>query len=164
MHHKFNCTWDTTSIALRDMRVQTTIRETVYIKMQHFQGSQGQQHWGMWMEPCQWQRRRRVMVVAKAAATEVTNYSNCGNEVKVVVENVGLPRRYQWRTRSVWVTIASMVMEESRVGHADSGERGKIPGRIENWGWQWQKGHQHCQRPHHQRWKRWECSNRCGLR
>ena len=74
------------------------------------------------------------MVVAKAAATEVTNYSNCGNEVKVVVENVGLPRRYQWRTRSVWVTIASMVMEESRVGHADSGERGKIPGRIENWG------------------------------
>jgi hypothetical protein len=30
------------------------------------------------------------MVVAKAAATEVTNYYNCGNEVKVVVENVGL--------------------------------------------------------------------------
>jgi hypothetical protein len=35
------------------------------------------------------------MVVAKAAVMEVTNYYNCGNEVKVVVENVGLwqPRR-----------------------------------------------------------------------
>ena len=36
------------------------------------------------------------MVVAKAAATEVNNYYNCGNEVKVVVENIGLwqPRRH----------------------------------------------------------------------
>jgi hypothetical protein len=35
------------------------------------------------------------MVVAKAAAMEVKIYHNCGNEVKVVVENVGLwqPRR-----------------------------------------------------------------------
>jgi hypothetical protein len=30
------------------------------------------------------------MLVAKAAAMEVTNYCKCGNEVKVVVENVGL--------------------------------------------------------------------------
>ena len=30
------------------------------------------------------------MVVAKTAVTEVTNYYNRGNEVKVVVENVGL--------------------------------------------------------------------------
>ena len=30
------------------------------------------------------------MVVAKAAETEVTNYYNCSNAVKVVVENVGL--------------------------------------------------------------------------
>ena len=30
------------------------------------------------------------MVVAKTAVTEVTNYYNHGNEVKVVVENVGL--------------------------------------------------------------------------
>ena len=36
------------------------------------------------------QRRRWVMVVAKAAETEVTNYYNCSNAVKVVVENVGL--------------------------------------------------------------------------
>jgi Tfp pilus assembly protein PilZ len=74
------------------------------------------------------------MMVTKAAATEVTNYYNCGNKVKVVVENVGLPDRYRWRTRSVWATIASTVTEESTVGHADSGERGpgKTPGHIEN--------------------------------
>ena len=30
------------------------------------------------------------MVVAKTVVTKVTNYYNCGNEVKVVVENVGL--------------------------------------------------------------------------
>jgi hypothetical protein len=30
------------------------------------------------------------MVVAKVAETEVTNYYNCGNAVKVVVEHVGL--------------------------------------------------------------------------
>jgi len=30
------------------------------------------------------------MVVANAAATEATNYFNCSNEAKVVVENVGL--------------------------------------------------------------------------
>jgi hypothetical protein len=28
------------------------------------------------------------MVVANAAAMEATNYYNCGNEMKVVVENV----------------------------------------------------------------------------
>jgi hypothetical protein len=72
------------------------------------------------------------MVVTKAAATEVTNYYSCGNKVKVVVENVGLPHRYRWRTHGVWATIASTVTEESRVGHADSGERGKTPGHIEN--------------------------------
>jgi len=34
MHHKFNCTWKLVQKAyLRDMRVQTTIQETVYIWM-----------------------------------------------------------------------------------------------------------------------------------
>ena len=30
------------------------------------------------------------MVIAKAAAMEVTNYYNCGNKVNMVVENVWL--------------------------------------------------------------------------
>jgi len=39
------------------------------------------------------------MVVAKTAATEVTNYYNHGNEVKVVVENVGLWKECRGRER-----------------------------------------------------------------
>jgi hypothetical protein len=56
--------------------------------MRHFQGWRVNS-----IDGCGWshvktqrQRRRRVMVVAKAAETEVTNYYNCGNAVKVVVK------------------------------------------------------------------------------